>query len=99
MDARSFAGNPYDGHILNAQLEQSRTLLDDVGMMPREAVVDLGFRGGGLGQPGSGDHPPRQDQAAERAAKEVAQAQTGGGARDRAPQRRLTNRDLSCGHG
>ena len=52
MDARSFAGNPYDGHILNAQLEQSRTLLDDVGMMPREAVVDLGFRGGDWDNPG-----------------------------------------------
>lgn len=43
---------PYDGHILNAQLEQSRTLLEDVGVMPREAVVDLGFRGVDWDNPG-----------------------------------------------
>ena len=45
VGARTFPGNPYDGHILNAQLEQTRILLEDVGRVPTQAVVDLGFRG------------------------------------------------------
>ncbi|MPM63947.1 hypothetical protein SDC9_110832 [bioreactor metagenome] len=45
VGARSFADNPYDGHILNAQLEQSRILLEDVSVKPVDVVVDLGFRG------------------------------------------------------
>jgi IS5 family transposase len=45
VGARSFPGNPYDGHILSAQLEQTRILLEDVGREPKEVVVDLGFRG------------------------------------------------------
>ena len=28
--ARTFPGNPYDGHLLSAQLEQTRILLEDV---------------------------------------------------------------------
>lgn len=52
VGARSFTGNPYDGHILNAQLEQSRILLEDVGVSPQEAVVDLGFRGVDWDNPG-----------------------------------------------
>ena len=31
VGARSFPGNPYDGHILSAQLEQTRILPEDVG--------------------------------------------------------------------
>lgn len=38
-------GNPYDGHILDAQLEQTNILLEDVGVKPTTAIVDLGFRG------------------------------------------------------
>lgn len=45
VGARSFPGNPYDGHILNAQLEQTGILLEDVGRTPTQVVVDLGFRG------------------------------------------------------
>jgi len=45
IGARSFPGNPYDGHILSAQLEQSTNLLQDLGVAPKQVVVDLGFRG------------------------------------------------------
>ena len=45
VGARTFPGNPYDGHLLNAQLEQTTILLEDVGRAPKEVVVDLGFRG------------------------------------------------------
>ena len=44
VGARTFPGNPYDGHLLSAQLEQTRILLEDVGREPKEVVVDLGFR-------------------------------------------------------
>lgn len=54
VGARTFPGNPYDGHILAAQLEQTNILLEDVGVKPTTAIVDLGFRGsvGGSEQPG-----------------------------------------------
>ena len=45
IGARSFPGNPYDGHILSAQLEQSTNLLQDLGVAPKQVIVDLGFRG------------------------------------------------------
>jgi IS5 family transposase len=45
VGARSFPGNPYDGHILSAQLEQTNILVDRWGSNPKEVVVDLGFRG------------------------------------------------------
>jgi transposase, IS5 family len=45
VGARSFAGNPYDGHTLAEQLEQTNNLLQDIGVTPTTAVVDLGFRG------------------------------------------------------
>jgi IS5 family transposase len=45
VGARSFAGNPYDGHTLAAQLEQTTTLLQDIGAKPTTAIVDLGYRG------------------------------------------------------
>ena len=45
VGARSFPGNPYDGHTLAEQLEQTNTLLQDIGVKPITAVVDLGFRG------------------------------------------------------
>lgn len=45
VGARSFPGNPYDGHTLAAQLEQTTTLLQDVGTKPTTAIVDLGYRG------------------------------------------------------
>ena len=45
VGARTFPGNPYDGHILNQQLEQTTILLEDTGKVPKQVVVDLGFRG------------------------------------------------------
>jgi transposase, IS5 family len=45
VGARSFPGNPYDGHTLAEQLEQTTNLLQDIGVAPSTAVVDLGFRG------------------------------------------------------
>ena len=45
VGARSFPGNPYDGHILSAQLEQTHILLEDTGKSPRQFFVDLGYRG------------------------------------------------------
>ena len=45
VGARSFPSNPYDGHTLNEQLEQTRILLEDTGKMPKQVVVDLGYRG------------------------------------------------------
>ena len=45
VGARSFPGNPYDGHTLAAQIEQTNTLLQDIGVKPHTAIVDLGYRG------------------------------------------------------
>lgn len=45
VGARSFPGNPYDGHTLAAQIEQTNTLLQDIGVKPTAAIVDLGYRG------------------------------------------------------
>jgi len=45
VGARSFPGNPYDGHTLAAQLEQTTVLLQDIGVKPTTAIVDLGYRG------------------------------------------------------
>ena len=45
VGARTFPGNPYDGHVLSAQLEQTTILLEDTGKAPKEVVVDLGYRG------------------------------------------------------
>lgn len=43
--AKTFPGNPYDGHILHKQLTQTRTLLGNAGSTPKQVIVDLGFRG------------------------------------------------------
>jgi transposase, IS5 family len=45
VGARSFRGNPYDGHTSAEPLEQANTLLQDLGVKPTTAAVDLGFRG------------------------------------------------------
>jgi len=45
VGARSFPGNPYDGHTLAAQIEQTTTLLQDIGVKPTTVIVDLGYRG------------------------------------------------------
>ena len=45
VGARSFPGNPYDGHTLASALEQVAILTDQV---PALAVVDRGYRGHGV---------------------------------------------------
>lgn len=45
VGACTFLGNPFDGHLLREQLEQTGILLESVGQTPKEAVVDLAFRG------------------------------------------------------
>ncbi len=52
VGARTFPGNPYDGHVLSAQLEQTSILLEDVGRTPKQVVVDLGYRGVDADNPG-----------------------------------------------
>ncbi len=52
IGARTFPGNPYDGHILSAQLEQTNILLEDVGRAPKQVVADLGYRGVDADNPG-----------------------------------------------
>jgi IS5 family transposase len=52
LGARSFPGNPFDGHTLAAQLEQTTNLLQDLGRSPTQAIVDLGFRGVDADNPG-----------------------------------------------
>lgn len=45
VGARSFPGNPFDGHTLHEQLEQVNTLLQDAASKPTKVFVDLGYRG------------------------------------------------------
>ena len=45
VGARSFPGNPYDGHILSAILEQAANLLQDLPVKIKVVVGDLSFRG------------------------------------------------------
>lgn len=45
VGARSFPGNPYDGHTLAEQLEQSGILIEAVGVSPQTVYTDLGYRG------------------------------------------------------
>ena len=52
VGARTFPGNPYDGHVLGQQLEQTTILLEDVGVVPEEVFVDLGYRGVDADNPG-----------------------------------------------
>jgi len=52
VGARSFPGNPYDGHILSAVLEQAGNLLQDLPVKIRVVVADLGFRGVDADNPG-----------------------------------------------
>lgn len=52
VGARTFPGNPYDGHVLSEQLEQTTILLEDTGRAPKQVVVDLGYRGVDKDNPG-----------------------------------------------
>ncbi len=52
VGARTFTGNPYDGHTLREQLEQAAILMQDTGVKPMTAYVDLGYRGVDADNPG-----------------------------------------------
>jgi len=52
VGARTFPGNPFDGHTLAQQLEQTANLLQDLGRKPKQAIVDLGYRGVDADNPG-----------------------------------------------
>ena len=52
VGARSFPGNPYEGQVLSAQLEQTTNLLQDLGRSPKQVIVDLGYRGVDADNPG-----------------------------------------------
>ncbi len=52
VGARAFEGNPYDGHTLREQLEQAGILMQDTGIKPTTAYVDLGYRGVDMDNPG-----------------------------------------------
>ena len=52
LGARTFTGNPYDGHILSASLEQATNLTQDLEVQIKEVVVDLAFRGVDEDNPG-----------------------------------------------
>jgi IS5 family transposase len=52
VGARTFPGNPFDGHTLAQQLEQTTNLLQDLGRKPKQAIVDLGYRGVDVDNPG-----------------------------------------------
>jgi IS5 family transposase len=45
VGARTFPWNPYDGHVLSEQLEQTTIVLEDTGKVPKQVIVDLGYRG------------------------------------------------------
>lgn len=45
VGCRAFHHNPYDGHTLNEQIEQATILMQDTGVTPTTAYVDLGYRG------------------------------------------------------
>ena len=45
LGARTFPGNPYDGHILSAMLEQATNLTQDLSVTIRQVIANLGLRG------------------------------------------------------
>lgn len=52
VGARSLTGNPYDGHTLAEQLEQVKSLSEDSGASPKQAVVAPGLRSVDAAKPG-----------------------------------------------
>ena len=45
VGARSFPGNPYDGHTMHEQIEQSTILMQSLNVKPEVVYADLGYRG------------------------------------------------------
>jgi IS5 family transposase len=52
VGARAFTGAPFDSHTLHEQIEQTTILLQDSGIKPTTAMVDLGYRGVDADNPG-----------------------------------------------
>jgi IS5 family transposase len=52
VGARSFPGNPYDGHTMYEQIEQSAILMQGLGVKPEVIYADLGYRGVDKDNPG-----------------------------------------------
>ena len=44
VGARSFPGNPYDGHTIHEQIEQRTILMQGLGVKPEVVYADLGYR-------------------------------------------------------
>ena len=44
VGARSFLSNLWDGHTPAEKIEQSTILLEDLGVEPKQVIVDLGYR-------------------------------------------------------
>jgi IS5 family transposase len=74
VGARAFGGNPFDGHTLAEQIEQTTILLQDNGTKPTTVYVDLGYRGVDQQNPGIQNQSPGQVEAVERKRAQVAQA-------------------------
>ena len=51
VGAKTFPGNPYDGHILHEQLEQTNILLEGSSAKPKQVIVDPGFSGANVDNP------------------------------------------------
>ena len=52
VGARSFPGNPYDGHTMHEQIEQSAILMQGLGVKLEVVYADLGYRGVDKDSPG-----------------------------------------------
>ncbi len=87
VGARSFTGNPYDGHSLAEQLEQVGILTEDTEAKPKEVTVDLGFRGMDKAKP-SVELIHRGKFKLDCTTTPLVQAQAGAGAGHRAPEMR-----------
>ena len=89
LGARTFPGNPYDGHILSAVLEQATNLTQDLSVTIEQVVADLGFvqrQRGRCRQPARADHSSRQVQEPEQAGAALVEAAPSRGAGHRAPE-------------
>jgi IS5 family transposase len=88
LGARTFPGNPYDGHILSAVLEQAANLMQDTTVVIKQVVVDLGFRGVDAENPGKEIIHRGRFKSLSPAAKRLAAQAPGDRACHRAPESR-----------
>jgi transposase, IS5 family len=88
VGARSFPGNPYDGHIFVCADGAKRHPCAGPQRQAQTGGRGLGISGqrGGPGQSRSRDHPSGENQNSDQGAAALAQTQVGSGAGHRAPQ-------------